>query len=739
MKNIVLLLIFIVLCSVCVFGLDVGSKVGTVTDFGEDMTALKDVGLSVEKVDWGSFSSGYPNVVAMGDFDGDGDDDFAFGLYDASENQWFVYDSDGKILKQGGSGWGDIYVTDLAFGNIDGDSKEELAIARSAYTEGIARVVFYDSTGEQDLKLADNWGDDAYPSVVALGDYNNDGYDEIAIARSTHEIGGFSSTNYVRWFVYKFDGNLLFCGGGRTDGEEFMGDNCDFLDEGGNWDTQDFSNGIAFDTYSTKTRLALTRTDETKAWYVYEFSSKSDTLTLEFSSPVYNDLPRDLTFANTPDGVVLILTLQEYDENDYKLYIYNESGTNLKKLGSGWADDVSASKVASGDFDGDGYDEFAVLLQTSGYDFEGYTSTRWYVYDDDYSLMFCGGGSASGGESCNLDMDESWDEEISGTDVAFGDYDGDGDEEILIANDAGDWFVYGYIEEVEETFTLDTSKLDVDIAVNVAPVFTIETEEQIPACSDGVDNDGDGGYDYAGGCFDGETIIEYLECEINLLACNDYCKITYDAYYVNGDPGCESHIDTTEMNRCGDRRDNDWDFTADFTGGCDVDHDYAIDYVCGCDVNLDGWINPTTETMQKDQCASTSKYGCVGLPPITTHYVVDYTLDCETLNGRYLLPDPGCVSMSDDSERDVGFQEYRNIEEAMANQQEGNNVYCTSGERFDAGDGCNTCICSASGLVSDAICTTMSCSDKPITMQAAGGNPDDSLWISFWKWFGLIA
>lgn len=711
MKKVALVLIFIVLCSLFVSGLNVGSKVGTAADFGEDMTAFKDVDLFVEKVDWGSFSSSISHVE-MGDYDGDGDDDMAFslGYSGGDEDIWYIYDENGNTLDSGGSDWdNNIWITDIAFGNIDDDEKEEFGIARYAIEEGDYRILFYEQEENSViLGLANEWGEGSYATIISLGDLNGDGRDNVAVGRARY--GGFSSSGATRWFVYDYDGELLFCGGGE-DGDDdgyFLDEPCNYVEDGASWSSSVYSASVDFSNFDTTSsdEILISKYSQKNSWYVYKLSKSGD-LDSCLNSPVsdYGTYPVDSAFGNTGGKNVVVVALNEDEEGKSRVYIYDDDGVELGKLGSDWDEGTYPTSIAVGDYDGDDNDE--IIVGVGGVTASKYP--RWYVYDgysNNFELLFSGGGDKFTFDY-NLDMDGSWEEDIYTKDVAMGDYDGDGDEELLIANSDGDWFVYGHIEEVEETFTLDTSKLDVELADMVVPIFTIEPTTQLPSCSDGIDNDADGSYDYLGGCVDSatNTIAKYYDCEKDLILCNEDCKAEdIDYYYVKEDPGCTSNDDTTELNRCGDRMDNDWDFTADFTGGCDVDKDYAVDYVCGCDLDLDGWIAPT-ETMQKELC--NGKYGCAGLPPITTHYVVDYSLDCETLQGRYLLPDPDCVSMSDDSERDAGDQEYRNIEDEMATQETGIPLM---GEQ----------------------------TGTPVPMSRAG-EMDDSLWIKFWKWFGLIA
>jgi len=708
MKKVALLLVFVVLCSVCVFGLDLGGKGTNVADFGGDMTAFKDEVANVALIDYGSFTEdhGYPTAIAMGDYDGDGKDDLAVGLGEidgSSVDHLYIYDNEGNILEQLGSNWGGgTYVTDLAFGEIDDYPGEELVITRYSISSGSDRVIVYSNHGGK-LDYFDKdegWGQGIYAASVSVGDVDGKSNNDILVGLA-HEDQEFDDSSMPKWFVYDSGSDDIYCGGHGNVPDENPYD-C-LIDPEANWLNSVALNAVDITGYfqhfllggSCFAQTCIQFDISNLVLYGLPYSDVASRLPSTFSSII-----NDISSGEFMNEDIFAVAYADYNF----LNFFDMEGNVLEDFQiEFYSEEVFPNAIGFGDFDGDGVQELVVGLdhvtEQGRHDFDSINHDRFYVYDDDGSTMFC----ASGNTDCTLDISmlQQWDTNYMIVDVAFGDYDGDGYDELAVLKDSrtNSWYVLEYIVE---DISLNLDKVDSSIVdLGVAPIFSIEPTEQIPACNDGIDNDGDAGYDFGGGCFDGETIVEYLDCEIDMIRCNDYCKDEYDAYYVKGDPGCTSMTDTTEMNRCGDRMDNDWDFTADFTGGCDVDGDYTLDYVCGCDVNNDDWIDPFIETMQKELCVG--KYGCVGLPPLTTNYVIDYALDCETLEGKYLLPDPGCFNMADDSERDEGYQEYRNIEEEMVNPPE-------------------------TGPTGPFV-----------PMKGAAENPDDSLWTRFWQWFGLIA
>lgn len=84
-------------------------------------------------------------------------------------------------------------------------------------------------------------------------------------------------------------------------------------------------------------------------------------------------------------------------------------------------------------------------------------------------------------------------------------------------------------------------------------------------CSDGIDNDGDGAYDYWGACFTDSTDTEANDCSAYDFAseCEDSCR---DFIYYDVDTECRSPLDNDESAdpRCADGIDNDGDTYVDY-------------------------------------------------------------------------------------------------------------------------------------------------------------------------------
>jgi hypothetical protein len=140
---------------------------------------------------WGSDT--YATGIAFGDIDGEGcDNDFAFTRFADSNERVAVFgtqmpNSTSAVtpLQTFGEGWGsDNYATSVAFGDIDGDGRDEIAVTRKASDN--ERVFLYDdAVGGFALLMSwgSGWGSDNYATSVAFGNIDTDPSEEIAFTR----------------------------------------------------------------------------------------------------------------------------------------------------------------------------------------------------------------------------------------------------------------------------------------------------------------------------------------------------------------------------------------------------------------------------------------------------------------------------------------------------------------------------------------------------------------------------
>ncbi len=112
-------------------------------------------------------------------------------------------------LYETGVGWAeDEYTTAIAFGDVDGDGRDEMVIARRAITG--PRILLIDDAEAGFALLwtfGGGWGVAAWPTAVAFGDVDGDGRDELAVARVSginERVWVFDDAtgNFAAWHEY---------------------------------------------------------------------------------------------------------------------------------------------------------------------------------------------------------------------------------------------------------------------------------------------------------------------------------------------------------------------------------------------------------------------------------------------------------------------------------------------------------------------------------------------------------
>ena len=140
----------------------------------------------------------HPEGVAIGDYDNDGLNDIAIAVGPDVGGKVTVYKSDGTtIIKE----WtGLLHPTGVAIGDYDNDGLNDIAISKHwTGMPNVGNVTVYKSDGSTVIK---EWTGLNGPTGVSIGDYDNDGLNDLAFA----EFGAYATQKVT---VYKSDGTTI--------------------------------------------------------------------------------------------------------------------------------------------------------------------------------------------------------------------------------------------------------------------------------------------------------------------------------------------------------------------------------------------------------------------------------------------------------------------------------------------------------------------------------------------------
>lgn len=348
--------------------------------------------------DWGD--DRYTTSIAFGHVDNDRKAEVGIARRSDTGPRFFILDDKATnfhLLHSGGEDWGDgRYATCIAFGDIDGDGRDEVGITRKSDT-GPRYFILDDA--ENNFKFlhsgGEDWGDDRYGTCITFGDIDGDGLAEIGITRK--------SNTGPRFFIL-------------DDAEH----NFKLLHSGGEgWGSGRYATSIAFgdidDDKIAEIGIAR-RSDTGPRFYILDDANHNFEL-LHAGGEGWGSgrHANAIAFGDVDGDNIAEIGVARDSDTGPRYYILDDAKNNFQLLHSGgenWGSGRHATSIAFGDIDGDGKDEVGVGRYSD-------TGPRYFIQDDkdaNFAFIRDGGGG--------------WGDGRYTTSIAFGNIDLDGLAEI---------------------------------------------------------------------------------------------------------------------------------------------------------------------------------------------------------------------------------------------------------------------------------------------------------------------
>ena len=355
--------------------------------------------------DWGS--SAWTTGVAFGNVDNDSELEMAVSRHAGSNLRVVVYDlnplRDGSYeleeIKSFGSNWGSgTHATDVAFGDVDGDGRDELGITRVANKNMRAQI--FDDANAKFASLKEfgrNWGSGNHGTAIAFGNVDGDPALEVAIGRRSN----------VNMRVQVFDDAST----GFASLKEI----------GTNWGSGTHATDVAFGDVDGDGRdeLGITRVaNKNMRAQIFDDANAKFASLKEFGRNWGSGTHATaIAFGNVDGDPALEVAIGRRSNVNMRVQVFDDASTgfaSLKEIGTNWGSGTHATDVAFGDVDGDGRDELGITRVAN-------KNMRAQIFDD-----------ANAKFASLKEFGRNWGSGTHATAIAFGNVDGDPALEVAI-------------------------------------------------------------------------------------------------------------------------------------------------------------------------------------------------------------------------------------------------------------------------------------------------------------------
>ncbi len=301
-----------------------------------------------------------------------------------------------------GDDWAaEAFATDMAFGDVDGDGRDEVAIVSNALTG--PRVTLLDDAAAGFAPLAtfgDSWGAGSYATSVAFGNVDDDAAEEIGLTRAT-------SINERAMVL-----------------DDAATDFAPLETWGAEWEAAVHGIAIAFgDTDGDGVDEVVVAHNGTSGPRAFAYDDAAAAFAPLWEDGVGSDwgvwaVATAVALGDIDgDGAAEVGITRRHHIND-RIFLYaGADGTQLWAMGDTWGAGAWATDIAFGNVDDDAADEIGVTRHNS-------VNERGFVFDD-----------AAAGFAVLKTFGESWNTSSHGTSIAFGNVDDDARDELALARE----------------------------------------------------------------------------------------------------------------------------------------------------------------------------------------------------------------------------------------------------------------------------------------------------------------